>query len=181
MKKSIANAITEVRILGSILLAFVPVFSAAFYALYLTCGLSDMADGMIARKTNSSSSFGAKFDTIADLLFAAVSLPKLLPYIPVPGWLWIWIAIIALIKAVNIGSGFIRNKKLVSVHSSMNKVTGLLLFFFPLTLGSIEPEYSAVTVCSIATVSAIQEGYFIGTGRALVMEQETTPEDFDVL
>ncbi len=58
MKTHIANIITGIRILGSILLAFVPVFSAVFYTVYLTCGLSDMADGMIARKTNNVSSFG---------------------------------------------------------------------------------------------------------------------------
>ena len=125
MKKNIPNIITGVRILGSILLAFVPVFSVPFYAVYLTCGLSDMADGTIARKTNSSSSLGAKLDTVADFLFTAVSLAKLLPYIPVPGWLWIWISIIALIKAANTVSVFIRSKRLVSVHSVMNKVTGL--------------------------------------------------------
>ena len=174
MKKNIANAITGVRILGSILLALVPVFSASFYAVYLTCGLSDMVDGTIARKTNSSSSLGAKLDTVADFLFAAVSLAKLLPYIPVPGWLLQWIVAIALIKAANIGLGLIRNKRLVSVHSAMNKVTGLLLFLFPLTLGSIDLKYSAVIVCSIATFSAIQEGHFIGTGRALVIEQENS-------
>ena len=172
MKKHIANAVTGLRILGSILLVFVPVFSVPFYAVYLTCGLSDMVDGAIARKTNSSNSLGANLDTVADFLFAAVSLAKLLPYIPVPVWLWIWIVAIALIKAANIGLGLIRNKRLVSVHSAMNKVTGLLLFLFPLTLGSIELKYSAVIVCSIATFSAVQEGYFIGTGRALVMEQE---------
>ena len=72
MKTHIANIITGIRILGSILLAFVPVFSAVYYTVYLTCGLSDMADGMIARKTNNVSSFGARFDTAADFLFAAV-------------------------------------------------------------------------------------------------------------
>lgn len=172
MKKNIANIITGVRIAGSILLVVTPTFSALFYAVYLICGLSDMADGAIARKTNSAGSFGARFDTIADLLFAAITLAKLLAYLPVPGWLRIWIAVIALIKAANIGSGLIRRKSLVSVHSAMNKVTGGLLFLFPLTLGSIGLKYSAVIVCSIATASAIQEGYFIGTGRALVMGQE---------
>ena len=178
MKKNIANVITGIRILGSIFMAFVPVFSAPFYAVYLTCGLSDMVDGTIARKTNSSSSsLGAKLDTVADFLFAAVSLAKLLPYMPVPGWLWIWIATIALIKAANIGLGFIRYKKLVSVHSAMNKVTGGLLFLFPLMLSIIELKYSAAIVCSIATVSAIQEGYFIRTGRALVLEHENSTKE----
>ena len=45
-KRNAANIITGIRILGSILLAFVPVFSIPFYVLYLICGLSDMADGM---------------------------------------------------------------------------------------------------------------------------------------
>ena len=177
MKKNIANMITGVRILGSILLAFIPAFSVPFKAVYLTCGLSDIVDGALARKTHSSSSLGAKLDTVADFLFAAVSLAKLLPYIPVPRWLQQWIATIALIKAANIGLGFIRNKRLMSVHSAMNKVTGLLLFLFPLTLGLVELKYSAVIVCSIATVSAIQEGYFIGTGRALVMEHKNLTKE----
>ena len=177
MKKNIANIITGIRILGSILLMYMPVFSVPFYTVYLICGLSDMVDGAVARKNNSGSSFGARLDTAADFLFAAVSLAKLLPYIPVPGWLWVWIAVIALIKTVNIGLGFIRSKRLVSVHSTMNKVTGFLLFLLPLTLELVELKYSAVVVCSIATVSAIQEGYFIGTGRVLVMgrERKTVP------
>lgn len=172
MRKNIANMITGIRILGSILLAFVPVFSVPFYAVYLICGLSDMIDGTIARKTDSASPFGAKLDTVADSLFMVVSLAKLLPYIPIPGWLWLWIAVIALIKVVNMGLGFIQSKSLVSVHSTMNKVTGFLLFLFPLTLGLIELKYSAVVICLIATVSAIQEGYFIRTGRMLVLGRE---------
>lgn len=171
-KKHIANAVTGARIFGSILLAFAPAFSASFYAVYLICGLSDMLDGTVARKTNSSSPFGATLDTSADFLFAAVSLAKLAPYIPFPGWLWIWIAVIALIKAANIVLGLIQNKRLATVHSVMNKVAGGLLFLFPLTLSAIELKYSAAIVCSIATAAAIQEGYFIRTGRVLLMRQE---------
>ena len=40
---------------------------------------------------------------------------------------------IALIKIINIISGHIVQRKLVSVHSVMNKVTGVLLFILPLT------------------------------------------------
>ena len=78
---------TGARIFGSILLTFAPALSASFYAVYLICGLSDMLDGTVARKTNSSSPFGATLDTSADFQFAAVSLAKLAPYIPFPVWL----------------------------------------------------------------------------------------------
>ena len=69
-----ANAITGLRILVSMGLLFSQVFSPIFYGLYLIAGLSDMADGIIARKTNSVSEFGSRFDSIADFVFVAVCL-----------------------------------------------------------------------------------------------------------
>ena len=168
MVKPIANIITSFRISCSILMLFFPVFSSQFYLIYFLCGFSDMVDGTVARKTNSISEFGARFDTVADLIFVAVSLIKLLPIIHIPKWLWIWIIVIAIIKISNIISGFIYKKKLIALHTIMNKTTGLLLFLLPLTLYFIELKYSCVVVCSIATFSAIQEGYYIGTGREIV-------------
>ena len=89
MTKHFANILTGFRILGSILLLFFPVFSEAFYSIYLLCGFSDMIDGTIARKTNSTSEAGAKIDTVADLVFVTVSLIKILSTITIPQWLWI--------------------------------------------------------------------------------------------
>lgn len=77
----IANIITGFRVLASMALLFCPVFSPAFYTLYLIAGLSDMIDGTIARRTNSASEFGARFDTLADTVFVVVCLIKLLPAI----------------------------------------------------------------------------------------------------
>jgi CDP-diacylglycerol--glycerol-3-phosphate 3-phosphatidyltransferase len=163
MIKNVANILTSFRILGSILLLFFPVFSAAFYSIYLLCGFSDMIDGTIARKTNSASEFGAKMDTVADLVFVAVSLIKLLSTIHIPGWLWIWVSVIAIIKIGNIIWGYVSKKQFISLHTIMNKVTGLLLFLLPLTFSFVELKYSSLVVCSIATFSAIQEGFYIAT------------------
>ena len=167
MIKHIANIITCCRILGSALLLFYPAFSVEFYIIYIICGLTDMIDGTIARKTNSTSNFGAKFDTIADFVFVAVSLIKILPAIQLPKFLWIWLSVIAIIKFINIMMGIIFKKKLISLHTIMNKITGILLFLLPLTLHFIELKYSSVVVCSIATFSAIQEGYYFRTGREI--------------
>ena len=161
MAKYIANILTGFRILGSILLLFFPAFSVGFYIIYLFCGFSDMIDGTIARKTNSTSEFGAKIDTVADLLFVAASIIRLLPAIHIPGWLWIWGGGIAVIKISNIILGYASKKQLISLHSIMNKITGLLLFLLPLTLSFIEAKYSSIAVCSIATFAAIQEGVYV--------------------
>ena len=85
MTKHIANILTGCRILGSILLLFFPAFSVVFYTIYLFCGFSDMIDGTIARKTNSTSKFGSQLDTVADLIFVVVSAIRLLPAIHIPG------------------------------------------------------------------------------------------------
>ena len=119
-----------------------------------------MIDGTIARKTGAVSNFGANLDTVADFVFMAVCVVKLLPMIHISIWLWTWIAVIAIIKVINIVLGFIRRKKLVALHTVLNKTTGLLLFVLPLTLQFIVPTYSFGVVCTIATIAAIQEGYY---------------------
>ena len=163
MAKNIANMLTGCRIIGSILLLFFPAFSVEFYIIYLFCGFSDMIDGTIARKTNSTSKFGSQLDTVADLIFAAVSLFKLLHAIHIPQWLWIWGGVIATIKISNIIWGYAFKKQFISEHTIMNKITGLLLFLFPLTITFVELKYTATVVCSIATFSAIQEGFYVIT------------------
>ena len=160
-----ANAITIFRMAASIVLLFCPVFSPAFYVFYIMAGLSDMLDGFVARKTNTVSKFGAKLDTIADYVFVIVCLIKLLPVIRIPIWMYVWIGIITLIKVVNIASGFAVQKTFISVHSAMNKATGVLLFLLPLTIPVLPLKYSAIVVCAIATFAAIQEGHLIRTGE----------------
>ena len=159
MVKYIANAITSLRIIGSVVLLFFDAPSLPFYITYLLCGFSDMIDGTIARKTNTVSEFGSKLDTVADFVFVVVCLFKLLPLVHISVWLWIWIAVIAVIKATNIVWGFVCRKKLVDYHSVFNKATGLLLFLLPFTLQRVEPTYSFAVVCIIATIAAIQESY----------------------
>ena len=160
-----ANTITFFRIAAGIVLLFCQVFCPAFYALYIAAGLSDMLDGFVARKTDTVSKLGARLDTIADFVLVVVCLIKLLPVLRIPAWLYIWIGIIALIKVINIISGFVVQKRFVTVHSVMNKATGALLFLLPLTLPAVPLKYTAIVVCAAATFAAIQEGHFIRTER----------------
>ena len=120
-----------------------------------------MIDGIVARKIGTDSEFGSKLDTVADIVFVAVCLIKMLPVIDVPSWIFIWIVIIAFIKAANIAAGYTRQREFIPVHSIINKVTGAMLFAFPLTLTFIDLKYSSAVVCLVATVAAIQEGYLI--------------------
>ena len=150
---------------GSILLLFFPVFSSGFYSLYLFCGFTDMVDGTIARKTNAESAFGARLDTVADFVFVIVSLIKFLPAMDIPKWLWGWMAVIAVIRIGNMIFGWIFSRKVIALHTILNKLTGFLLFLLPLSLHVIELKCSAVVVCAVATVSAVQEGWLMKKGE----------------
>lgn len=160
-----ANLITCIRIICSIVLLFCPVFSPAFYALYITAGLSDMADGPIARKMGRVSEFGSKFDTVADFVLVAVCLYKLIPVLHIPTPLIIWIIVIAVIKAITMISGYVMRKDIVVLHTVMNKVTGVMLFVLPLMLTFIDLKISGMIVSMVATFAAIQEGHLIRTGN----------------
>lgn len=161
----LANVITGCRILFSVIILLVPVFSPVFYGCYLAAGFTDMIDGTIARKLGTDGEFGEKLDTMADIVFVAAAAYKILPVMEIPKDIWIWIGVISLIKIINIISGFVVAKQFVSVHTVANKITGLLVFLLPLTMAVVELRYSALGVCIVATFAAIQEGHFIRTGK----------------
>ena len=51
----------------SIILFTVNPFSIKFFIIYTYCGISDMLDGTIARKTETSTELGSILDGLADL------------------------------------------------------------------------------------------------------------------
>ena len=161
MKKHIANIITTSRIVFSLPLLFLPLSSAWFYVFYLLCGLSDMIDGTVARRTNSASEFGARLDTVSDFVFMIVALIKFVPYLHIPTWLWMWIGVIAVMKLGNAAWGFVRTKKLISPHTVLNKVTGLLLFLLPVTISFVDLTYTLPIACTVATIAAMHEWYYM--------------------
>ena len=118
-----------------------------------------MIDGTVARKTKCASEFGARLDTVSDFVFMVVALIRFVPHLNIPTWLWIWIGVIAVIKLGNVTWGFVRTKNLISPHTVLNKVTGLLLFLLPVTSSFVELTYTLPVVCAVATVAAIHEVY----------------------
>ena len=161
MKKHLANALTFCRILCSIWMWFSPVFSVPFYAAYLLGGFTDMIDGTVARITGSASDFGARLDSVADLLFTGIAFIKILPVLEIPRWVGAFNFIIAAIRIINLLRERIREGRWIMQHTTMNKVTGFLLFLLPLALPMIELKYSAGIVCAAAMAAALEEGFRI--------------------
>ena len=163
--KSLPNAISALRFLGAVCLLFFGVESCAFWVIYFVCGLSDMADGYLARKLGCESKTGALLDSLADLVFAVCCCFKLIPALAFPRWLWIWGGVIVATKVINQISALVMFKKFVFPHTIANKVTGVLLFVgVPLTV-FLESIVPIVVIAVVATFAAVQEGHFIRTKK----------------
>ena len=165
MKKHIANIITLSRIVFSFPLLFLSLSSVWFYVFFVICGLTDMIDGTIARKTGAAGKFGAKLDTLADFVFMLVCSIKIIPKIHIPVWLWLWIIVIAFIKLFIFVFVFSFKKKIISIHSVLNKIAGFALFIAPLSINFIETTLSISIICFLVTIAVIQEVCFVAKGK----------------
>ena len=161
--KNIANYITISRIILSILLLATKAFSIPFYIIYIYCGISDMLDGYIARKSKSESNIGAKLDSISDIIFTFVAMIKILPNLDLINGIIIWIVLIIFIKMVNVICSYVYYKRIVLPHTIANKITGFILFVAPFIIVNINSIILEIIICSIATFAAVQEEHYIRT------------------
>ena len=161
--KNIANYISVSRIIMSIMLAITETFSIAFYTIYIYCGISDMLDGFIARKSKTESKIGARLDSVSDIIFVIVAMIKILPILNLTNGIIMWGIFIVFIKIVNVIYGYIYYKKIVLPHTIVNKITGFILFIAPFIIVNTNSIIFEIIICTIATFAAAQEGHYIIT------------------
>ena len=168
MHATFPNLISSARMAGAmclLLLDVTPQIFSGFWGIYAICGVSDFADGYLARKLKSETKSGALLDSVADIVFVVCCAFKLIPLLNLPRWVWIWIGAIAVIKVINQISALIVHRKFVFPHTLANKLAGMSLFIsLPLfvCLKQLFPLYGAA---GLATFAAIQEGHIIRTSK----------------
>jgi len=155
------NVISLSRGIAAITMLFFPVFSTPFWIVYCWGGLSDMIDGPIARKMNAVSELGARIDSIADLLFLVCSAIMVFPVIPLPIWIWVWVAAIGVVKTMCIIVWSRRSRNPEVHHSTMNKLTGLLLFCLPFSINSIDIFIPSIMVCIVSSISILEDVLYL--------------------
>jgi len=155
--KYLPSIITLFRILLSISLLFVDLFSTGFVLIYLLCGLTDAMDGFIARRLKAESLLGARLDTVADIVMFAVILYIFVPHVAFSRALVIWLLAILLVRLVSMALVYFKYHKFAMLHTVSNKMTGFLLFFVPLAIGTGMEMPAIYVVCAVASVSAIEE------------------------
>ena len=154
--KCLPNILSSLRMVGAVALLPCNVSSSTFWVLYIVCGISDIADGWLARKLKCVSKKGALLDSLADICFVACCACRILPILELPQWLWLWAGVIVAMKVVNQLSALMRYGHCSFPHTLANKWAGFLLFIaVPLTFVSIIP---ISVVAAVATFAAIHEG-----------------------
>ena len=163
MRTLIPNALTASRIAAAAFMLLVPE-TPLFWALYAWSGISDMADGALARRLGTQSDLGARLDSLADLALVAACAYSLLPSLPMPAWLVAWVAIIAFCKLANYVSGAAMHGRLVMPHTPANKIAGLAIFLSIPAMAFTGDPLCAIPACVAATFAAVQEGHLVRTG-----------------
>ena len=154
-----ANLITVSRIVCAVVLFFFNDINGVFLGIYAYCGVSDLIDGPIARKTNKTSSVGALLDTAGDVATYVALAKILLSKHIVPAWAVVWYVA----AAVGILSGGLvaaaRFRRFFVVHSLFGKIMGGFAFLMPFAYFAdlLIPCLAAMCVC--ATVSAAETVY----------------------
>ncbi|GAA0081641.1 MULTISPECIES: CDP-alcohol phosphatidyltransferase family protein [Clostridium] len=155
--KLLPNCISFSRIIFSLTLIYTKPLSLAFYVIYIICGFSDIMDGFIARKTGTTSSLGAKIDSMADMIMVGVLLFLIYPIANLTNKIVIWIILIGIIRLASMFIAMKKYKTFGSVHTYGNKITGLVLFLFPILIPYINTTVPMYIICFVASISAIEE------------------------
>ena len=153
---NIANIITITRIIFSLMMLCFPYLSPLFWTFYLLAGFSDMIDGKVARRLKIQSDFGAKLDSISDLVFSLCIAIVLIITISFPKWLMISIIVILIIKLISYLIGYYKYHQWSTLHTYLNKLVGLLIFGLPL-LYWINPFVSELLISIISLLASIEE------------------------
>ena len=161
----LAQVLTGSRIVAALAMAFFPMDSIFFWVLYVWCGVSDVLDGPIARRTGSESELGANLDSTGDFLFAVVALSKLFFTAPFDTWLVVWIGIVIICKIVAGASAYLVHGRVLSLHTYANKASGIAIFITIPILYLTGNCLVAIPACVIATFAALLEGHLFRMGK----------------
>lgn len=156
---NVADTVTTMRMGASVFLLFLSLETWWFLVVYTFAGMTDILDGWLARKSQRASEFGARLDSIADLLFYGVLLIRLLPllYQILPGEIWyvVWGAIAMRLASYAVAA--VKYHRFASLHTWLNKLTGAAVFLLPYVLFSTLNVVYSWAVCILAFAAAAEE------------------------
>lgn len=134
LKKNLANILSAIRIIAGACLYLFSDITGGFIAIYVVCGVTDLLDGPVARKFESTSAVGAILDTVGDIVTYMALVKILLVKHMIPSWIVYWMLGVL---GLHIIAGFVslkKVKKFYVVHSLFGKILGGSIFVLPFAM-----------------------------------------------
>jgi cardiolipin synthase len=135
--ETIPNALSVLRLLGVPLFLWLllgPHADVAALIVLMLSGFTDWLDGVLARKLNQTSNFGAMLDPLADRLYILATLLGLVLRHVIP----LWLAVVIVGRDVLLGGSLVVLRRHgfgpPAVHYLGKAATFCLLYAFPLLL-----------------------------------------------
>lgn len=153
--RMLPNTLSLLRILLSVGLFWTAPLSIWFWILYGICGVSDVLDGWLARRWDAVTHTGQLLDSVGDVGFFLAILICFFPQWQ--SWTQYWVLAILFIRVFALLLSVCRFHTVPFLHTVLNKITGLLLFLFPVLYGLFGFSVPAVGVCFAASLAALEE------------------------
>ena len=167
--KYIPNCISVVRIFISIALIFLLRYPGLFLAGYFMCGISDIADGYLARHYKWETRLGEQLDSLGDAVFYGVILYLLMACTDIiqTQWAVTGIAIVMIFRAANFIITRAKFKTWGGMHTWGNKAAGILsyLYMSDLLIRSTISFIPGLALCFIAFASSLEEMVILLTSK----------------
>lgn len=122
--KRLVNAITCTRFVFALILVLAAPGSAWFWAAYGLGAVSDVLDGLLARRFGVQSDGGARLDSAADIAFLLALTAALLRARQLVCWLLYAAGAVLLIRSVTYAAGFYKFRTFVSLYTILNRAAG---------------------------------------------------------
>ncbi|MDR1940110.1 MAG: CDP-alcohol phosphatidyltransferase family protein [Clostridiales bacterium] len=158
MIKKIPNILSITRMVLSVVLIFVAMFKNVwiFIPLYLICGMTDIADGKIARHFKVESKLGEKLDSFGDVMVIVAALVCTLFIFEVEKQ-WarlIWVGAVILLRLANAIIAKIKFNVFNNIHTYGTKLVGAFAFLLVLVF-IIAKEFNYAVIIAGSVFSLI--------------------------
>jgi len=172
--KHTANFLTALRIALTLL---IPAFlddRTICVILFAAAGLTDVLDGVVARRLDVASKLGARLDSLADMVMFGVmiacavvwtgaGLLTLMPYL----------IAVALIRFANLAIAARRFHQFAMIHTWANKLTGLLIFIGFGVYILTDSLTALIPVIAAAGLAALEETAIMLTSKELDLDRKS--------
>lgn len=154
-----ADTVTALRMAFSLFLLLLPLGSGSFLVVYTLAGMTDLLDGWLARRMGTASEFGARLDSLADLLFYGISLLRMFPLLwqMLPPAIWYGVGSIVVVRFLSYAAAAYKYHRFTALHTWLNKLTGIAVFLLPYVMAVTRGVVYSWAVCILAFAASVEE------------------------